>query len=237
MKLRNKFLRIGVALAIAGFVATQVPVTGVTALAQDDYTDTGDDDGGDFLGINGLSNRDVIQASVLGLVAYGVASVISGNAGGAAGAVSEAAGAVVTGSPTNTLWQVLSRDARFNTYTAAAQETGLREPLDDAGAGPFLVFAPTEQAFRNLPENMSLGNLNAEQKKRLVQLHITTGRYAYGDVAKMASGTKLATLSGDFLTVTQDGPDLRVNGVPLLKENIRASNGNAIPIDTVLTPQ
>jgi|GEM_PF-3157430 Secreted and surface protein containing fasciclin-like repeats len=250
MKLKDKVIRISVALALAGFIAANVPVTGVTALAQDGYTDT-TDDSGDFLGINGLSNRDVIQASVFGLVAYGVASVISGRTGsaeaGAGGAGGSASAApIISGDPTKTIWDNLDADARFTNFTGTIQEvdTELRDRLDDASAGPFVVFAPTNSAFGTTPAGASGGQqslpspdqMTTEQKIRLVKNHITTGKYSYNDLTKMASGTKLATLSGDFLTITQEDGGMKVNGVLVSREEIQANNGIGAPIDALLVP-
>lgn len=74
MKIRDRLLRLGVALAISGAIASQIPVSGVTALAQNGcvsnpVVQTGN--GGDNH-ILGIKDRDLLRGIILGLVAYGV---------------------------------------------------------------------------------------------------------------------------------------------------------------------
>ncbi|MBC8143520.1 MAG: hypothetical protein H7Y38_18985, partial [Armatimonadetes bacterium] len=84
-------------LAIAAVVLGQLPLGALfnaPALGQSSviYTDTGTDDSGDFLGVSGLSNRDVAQAAVIGLTNFGIGSAIRGGAGSGAAAGTTPAG-------------------------------------------------------------------------------------------------------------------------------------------------
>lgn len=59
---------------------------------------------------------------------------------------------------TNTIVDVASSDPNFSTLVAAVKAAGLVETL--SGQGPFTVFAPTNEAFNNLPAG-TLDNLLA----------------------------------------------------------------------------
>ncbi len=73
MTKRNRIVRLGCALALAGALATQL-TGGLTtaAFAQSEYLGQGKSP--NFLGIRGVSSQNVLQGSVAVLVAYGIIS-------------------------------------------------------------------------------------------------------------------------------------------------------------------
>src|SRR3982751_6227906 len=56
----------------------------------------------------------------------------------------------------------------FNTLAAALKAAGLVDTLK--GKGPFTVFAPTDEAFKKLPEGMVAELLKPENKEKLVAI-------------------------------------------------------------------
>ncbi|MBC8049562.1 MAG: fasciclin domain-containing protein, partial [Chitinophagales bacterium] len=65
----------------------------------------------------------------------------------------------------------------FTTLVAAVQAAGLVETLK--GAGPFTVFAPTDDAFKKLPEGTVEMLLKPENKDKLVSIltyHALSGK-------------------------------------------------------------
>ena len=83
--------------------------------------------------------------------------------------------------------------ADHSTLVAAVQAAGLVETL--SGAGPFTVFAPTNDAFAKLPAGTVDGLLKPESKDQLTKIltcHVVGAQALAADVAKMitdGSGT------------------------------------------------
>ena len=70
------------------------------------------------------------------------------------------------------------------TLVAAVKAAGLVETLKSAG--PFTVFAPTNDAFENLPEGTVETVLKPENKKMLTGIltyHVLSGKFTFNDVA------------------------------------------------------
>jgi uncharacterized surface protein with fasciclin (FAS1) repeats len=96
------------------------------------------------------------------------------------------------------------------TLVAAVKAAGLVETLK--GAGPFTVFAPTNEAFNKLPEGTVPTLLKEENKALLTKVltyHVVAGRVSAADlVAKIKAGggkAELKTVSGGTLTAMLDG--------------------------------
>ena len=91
------------------------------------------------------------------------------------------------------------------TLVAAVKAAGLVETLQ--GKGPFTVFAPTNEAFNNLPKGTVEVLLKPENKKMLQTIltyHVVAGKMEAADIAKAikSGGGKatLKTVSGGTLT-------------------------------------
>ena len=101
----------------------------------------------------------------------------------------------------------------FSTFAKAVEAAGMRETLE--GDGPYTVFAPTDQAFEQLPES-ALDELmkeeNRDQLKTLLQHHVVEGKEIKASEL-IGQQTEVDTLSGDRLTV--DGMGQTVLLVPM----------------------
>jgi transforming growth factor-beta-induced protein len=123
-------------------------------------------------------------------------------------------------------------DGRFTTLVTAVQEAGLVEVLK--GVGPFTVFAPTDDAFGQLPEGTVealLGDIPTLTK--ILAYHVTDGKLMSGDVVQLET---ISTLSGDPLTVTVDGDKVMINDSQVVIVDVETSNGVIHVIDAVLLP-
>src|SRR6476469_3018307 len=74
----------------------------------------------------------------------------------------------------------------FKTLAAALKAAGLIDTLK--GAGPFTVFAPTDDAFAKLPAGTVENLLKPENKAQLVKVltyHVVPGKVMAADVTKL----------------------------------------------------
>jgi uncharacterized surface protein with fasciclin (FAS1) repeats len=120
----------------------------------------------------------------------------------------------------------------FKTLAAALQAAGLVETLK--GAGPFTVFAPTDEAFAKIPK-ADLDALIADKAKltQVLTYHVVSGKVMAADVMKL-KGAK--TVEGQMVTIdTSNG--VKVNNATVTKADVMASNGVIHVIDTVLLPR
>ena len=134
----------------------------------------------------------------------------------------------------NTLIDVAIADGHFKTLAKALTAAGLIDTLQ--GAGPFTVFAPTDDAFAKLPAGTLDGLLKDIPKlTAILKYHVLAGKVVAADVVKL-EGKTATTLNGAALKVSTTG-GVKLNGVVnVTKTDIAASNGVIHVIDTVLLP-
>jgi uncharacterized surface protein with fasciclin (FAS1) repeats len=101
------------------------------------------------------------------------------------------------------------------------------------GDGPFTVFAPTDEAFGQLPEGALKDLLEPRNRKKLVS--VLTNHVVPGQVILRQRTPAEKTLEGSELTIGSTG-DFKVNGVRVLTPDIKASNGVIHVIEGVLLP-
>ena len=132
------------------------------------------------------------------------------------------------------------------TLVAAVKAAGLVETLQ--GAGPFTVFAPTNEAFGKLPAGTVDNLVKPENKATLTKIltyHVVAGKFDAKAIAALikAGGGKatLKTVSGGTLTAMMKGPKLVLTdekgGMSTVTiKNVYQSNGVIHVVDTVLMP-
>ena len=123
---------------------------------------------------------------------------------------------------------------QFNTLAAALQAAGLVETLK--GAGPFTVFAPTDEAFAKLPAGTVEDLLKPENKDKLTAIltyHVVAGKVMAADVVKMSDAM---TVNGAKLAIKVDGATVMVNEAKVTAADVAASNGVIHVIDSVVLP-
>jgi len=123
----------------------------------------------------------------------------------------------------------------FNTLVAAVTAAGLGETLK--GAGPFTVFAPSDDAFAKLPAGTVDELVKPENKDQLIKiltLHVLSGKVMAADVA--GKTMEPASVSGEALHV--DGTNgVVVSGATVTSADIECTNGVIHVIDTVIMPK
>ncbi len=123
----------------------------------------------------------------------------------------------------------------FNTLVTAINAAGLTDTLK--GKGPFTVFAPTDEAFSNLPpgtvENL-LKPENISQLQAILTYHVVPGKVKSKDAVNLTSAK---TVNGQEFKVSKSGSDLMINDAKVIKTDIMASNGVIHVIDRVIMPQ
>jgi uncharacterized surface protein with fasciclin (FAS1) repeats len=119
----------------------------------------------------------------------------------------------------------------FTTLVKALQAAGLVETLK--GAGPFTVFAPTDEAFAKLPAGTLEGLLKDKAKlASILTYHVVPGKVMASDVVKLDSAK---TVQGQSVKIdAKDG--VRINDAKVVKADIQTSNGVIHVIDSVILP-
>ncbi len=123
---------------------------------------------------------------------------------------------------------------KFSTLLAAVEAAGLAEVL--SGDGPFTVFAPTDEAFAQLPAGTVESLLKPENKDKLVEVlkyHVVSGR-VYAD--KVLQSGSVTTLQGSPAAVTVQDGAAKIQGATIISTDINATNGVIHVIDNVLLP-
>jgi uncharacterized surface protein with fasciclin (FAS1) repeats len=123
---------------------------------------------------------------------------------------------------------------QFKTLAAALKAADLIDALK--GAGPFTVFAPTDEAFAKLPKGTVEDLLKPENKEKLVSIlkyHVVAAKAMAKDVAGMSTAK---TLNGKELALKVTDGKVMVGNATVIKADIEASNGVIHVIDAVLLP-
>ncbi|MFW5757460.1 MAG: fasciclin domain-containing protein [Bacteroidota bacterium] len=132
------------------------------------------------------------------------------------------------------------------TLVAAVQAADLVSTLKSDG--PFTVFAPTNQAFNNLPQGTVETLLKPENKEQLTKIltyHVVEGNFdADAVIAAVEKGNGkvvLTTVSGSKLSVSLDKDRVKLtdesgNSAFVTAADLKGSNGVVHVIDEVVLP-
>jgi len=135
--------------------------------------------------------------------------------------------------PTMNIVQTAISAGSFNTLVAAVKAAGLVETL--SGAGPFTVFAPTDEAFARLPEGQLEALLaDKEALTAVLTYHVVAGRVMAEDVSKLSSAQ---TLNGQTVSVKVWDGKVMINDAQVTTADIDATNGVIHVVDKVILPE
>lgn len=146
-----------------------------------------------------------------------------------------------------TVVEVAVGSPAHTTLVAALKAGGLVETLQ--GAGPFTVFAPTNDAFGKLPAGTVESLLKPESKATLVKIltyHVVAGDFDAGAVIKAIKAgkgsAKLKTVSGGTLTASlKDGKVILTDETgktsTVITADLKAGNGVVHVVDAVVLPK
>ena len=129
----------------------------------------------------------------------------------------------------------LALERQFKTLAAALKAAGLVDTLK--GAGPFTVFAPTDEAFAKLPKGTVEDLLKPENKAKLTAIltyHVVPGKVMAADVAGKEMMVK-SVQGGEIDVNGKDG--VMVDNAKVIKADIVTDNGVIHVIDAVIMPK
>ena len=124
----------------------------------------------------------------------------------------------------------------FTTLVAAVTEAGLVDTL--SGAGPFTVFAPTDDAFAAALDALGLTAeelLASDDLAAILTYHVVAGEV---DAATAISldGQSAETVNGASIDISVVDGNVMINNATVIGADVAASNGIIHIIDTVLLP-
>lgn len=149
--------------------------------------------------------------------------------------------------PTKNIIENAVNSKDHTTLVAAVKAAGLVETLQSAG--PFTVFAPTNEAFNLLPAGTVDNLVKPENKAALTGIltyHVVSGKVSSADLAKMIKegngSAKLKTIAGGTITAMMKGNKIILKdekgGVATVTiKDVNQSNGVIHVIDHVLLPK
>jgi uncharacterized surface protein with fasciclin (FAS1) repeats len=129
--------------------------------------------------------------------------------------------------------QVINAEKNMTILKKSVIASGLSSVL--TGAGPFTVFAPSDNAFEKLQKGAIDSLLKPENKAKLTDLlndHIVAGKVNFKDLKE---GANLKTLNGKQLHVHVKDGHVRIQGAEILNHDLSSSNGVLHSLDTVIT--
>jgi len=131
----------------------------------------------------------------------------------------------------DTVVDAIAQTGPFGTLHVALKTSGMIETLE--AAGPFTVFAPTDDAFAAVGETLDAWLAAPETLTRILRHHIVSGRLTR---AELAEREMLTSLARTRLRLDHDGERLTVGGAAIDEPDVEAGNGIIHGIDTVLEP-
>lgn len=121
----------------------------------------------------------------------------------------------------------------FSTLVSAVVSANLQGTL--SGAGPFTVFAPTNDAFAAIASTVA--GLTTPQLGTVLTYHVLGTQVLAADIP---FGTPITTVAGQSITINAGPPptitDTTATPAPLVATDVRASNGVIHVISKVLIP-
>lgn len=185
--------------------------------------------------MNTFLNTRVIKSfaiitSLLGVSAFATLPAMAHNHTG----TSPEATTTTTGVTANgNIVELASGNESFSTLVQAVQEAGLADTL--SGTGPYTVFAPTDEAFADLPDGALEFLLQPENRSLLQQVlayHVVPGEVT----SNQLSTGPVSTLGGG-VAIRVDEDRVVVNDGSVVEADIQASNGVIHAVNRVLLPR
>jgi uncharacterized surface protein with fasciclin (FAS1) repeats len=140
------------------------------------------------------------------------------------------AGCASTPAPA-TITDTAARTPQLSTLSKLISDAGLADTL--RGAGPFTVFAPTDEAFKAVPA-ATMARL-AQDKQMLIAVlnyHVILGKVSSADVKT----GNVKTVQGANVAVSKAGTFVTVEDAVVTQADVAVTNGVVHVIDKVLLP-
>ena len=140
---------------------------------------------------------------------------------------------------------VASKNEELSTLVSALKAADLDQMLSEPGS--YTVFAPSNNAFENLPKKMSIAELgkpeNKEMLTQVLQYHVVSGVITSDKLVEAINGANgkytFTTVGGKDLTASLKGDKINLkdekgNRTEIVLGNVEASNGVVHVINDVL---
>lgn len=140
----------------------------------------------------------------------------------------------------HTIVDVAADNSDFSLLVEALTKTGLNEALSDE-SGSFTVFAPTNEAFTALLDELDAGSLDDVAEETLTSIllyHVIDGRFESSAISTgYYSSLSAGPAEGYHLSFYVDMDDVRINEkADIIDTDISADNGVIHVLDEVLLP-
>lgn len=132
---------------------------------------------------------------------------------------------------TQNLIEIVESNPDLSTFIQAINESGLRATLESQG--PWTVFAPSNEAFAAVPQNVLHDLMKRENASRLATLlknHIVKGSL----VTSAMNTSNVVSVGGKPLHIEVRGSQVDVNGAGIVQADITGTNGVIQVVDKVL---
>ncbi len=132
-----------------------------------------------------------------------------------------------------TVLQKIKEDPQLSTFATAIEAAGLTSEINEGG--PYTIFAPTNEAFRQLPRG-TLDRLFRTENQRdlymIIAYHIVPGKVK----SKDGRSDQIRTLNGKDLNLESARGTIVIDDAEVIRQDIDGNNGVIQVIDTVLLP-
>ena len=132
--------------------------------------------------------------------------------------------------PSKTILEIINSDKKFSTLATAVEKAGLNKDLN--GTKALTIFAPTNEAFKNLPSG-SLEKLFSDpsELKNILLYHVMPGSLFS---CALPRNCRLMTLSGEKIKLTRTRDGVKLNDAKVIDADVGVTNGVLYSIDKVL---
>jgi uncharacterized surface protein with fasciclin (FAS1) repeats len=130
-----------------------------------------------------------------------------------------------------TIADTIAKTPSLSTLNSLVAQAGLTETLK--GAGPFTLFAPTNEAFKAVPAKTMEDLAQHPQKlKDVLTYHVIAAKAMAADV----KNSDVKTVNGATVALSKAGEFVTIENAAVTTADIVATNGVVHIIDTVLIP-
>ncbi len=137
---------------------------------------------------------------------------------------------------TETITEVAANETSLSTFNTILESAGLTNTLDQPGS--YTVFAPSDQAFEELPPEtlqQLLAPENQDQLRQILAYHVVPEELSAN---QLQSAGSVETLTGSPLSVEADAgaQAVTVNNAAVTQPDLQASNGIIHVVDQIILP-
>ncbi len=134
--------------------------------------------------------------------------------------------------------ELAQSDERFSTLVNLVHQAGVENAVKNQG--PLTVFAPTNDAFKTLPDDVVAKLTDPNNTDKLAYVlthHVAPANYPVEKLKQLAEkGTTLFMASGEYVPVEVKDGEIYVGGAKIL-ESHKVANGWVHVVDKPIVPQ